>query len=169
MSLELFKPIDGRCPYCGGEHIHILESSISGFRLGKDGCPEQLESETYSLCGYCDTCKRSVYVEPDERGRFRVFQYENYVQYSNFIDRVLGNEKIVHKATVHPDPKPEENAFMKKENSELADSINDTIQNVCDTTKEVVSTVVPTVEGLVDSIKKIADIIVGDDDNDPPF
>lgn len=72
MEDKLFEKIGGFCPYCKGT-INIIEGMVYCYTLDLNGSPNHLNTEDYKVAGYCERCKRSLYVIPNNTGGYTVY------------------------------------------------------------------------------------------------
>lgn len=123
MNNTIFKKMDGTCPYCRKDDIHIIESNLSELKLDYKGFVDSIISETYSLIGYCPHCKKSVYVTPINNGGYIVYPYE-FANYNSMIDiRLFGKVINWTNSGIRPDPKPEDNAFIKSDDCNTEEDV----------------------------------------------
>ena len=75
---KLFQPLNGNCPYCGGI-VNIVEGMVYDYTLDKEGLPSFLNSEQYRVAAYCTTCKKCLFVAPNNAGGYTVYPDNNAI------------------------------------------------------------------------------------------
>jgi hypothetical protein len=69
---SLFRNLDGRCPECNGP-VNIVEGMVYDYTLDREGLPNFLNSESYKVAGYCEKCKKCLFVAPNSNGGYTVY------------------------------------------------------------------------------------------------
>lgn len=70
--MELFQPLNGRCPVCGGQ-VGLVEGLVFDYTLDQKGFIGKSNSETYRAVGYCSNCKEERFVVPNDDGSYTVY------------------------------------------------------------------------------------------------
>ena len=69
---NVFRKLDGRCPTCNGP-VNIVEGMVYDYTLDREGLPNFLNTESYKVAGYCEKCKKSLFVAPNNKGGYTVY------------------------------------------------------------------------------------------------
>lgn len=65
--MELFKPINGTCPFCNGP-VNVIEGMVYDYTCDKNGYPNNLNQEQYRVTAYCKKCNKQLYAIPNNFG-----------------------------------------------------------------------------------------------------
>ena len=72
MADEVFKLVNGCCPYCNSR-VNIIEGMVFDYLLDKDGYPEELNEEQYRITAYCPNCAVQLFPLPNGDGTYRIY------------------------------------------------------------------------------------------------
>jgi hypothetical protein len=92
---SLFQQLDGSCPFCRGK-VGIVEGLVYSYDLDTSGLPCTINHESYKVIGYCESCKKSLFVIPNANGTYTAYPDNTalpmILDYTNVENRVLEME-----------------------------------------------------------------------------